>query len=57
MHNRRITMKIDTLGIGDDHPVRIMGVLNLSPESFYPGSVVHAGSIVEQAHRISDISY
>ena len=25
---------------GDDHPVRIVGVLNVSPESFYPGSVV-----------------
>ena len=29
----------DTLEIGDDFPTVIMGVLNLSPESFYPGSV------------------
>src|SRR5687768_15659082 len=27
------------LAIGDAHPVRIMGVLNASPESFYPGSI------------------
>lgn len=25
--------------IGDDHPVAVMGVLNVSPESFYAGSV------------------
>lgn len=29
----------DTLKIGDDFPTVIMGVLNLSPESFYQGSV------------------
>ena len=29
----------DTLEIGDDFPTVIMGVLNLSPESFYQGSV------------------
>ena len=29
----------DFLEIGDDHPPIIMGVLNLSPESFYKGSV------------------
>jgi len=29
-----------------------MGVLNVSPESFYSGSVVHAGSIAEQAARM-----
>jgi len=54
MLNRRIAMRIDTLEIGDDHPVRIMGVLNVSPESFYPGSVVHPGSIGEQAGRMID---
>jgi len=29
----------DTIEIGDDTPTIIMGVLNLSPESFYQGSV------------------
>lgn len=29
----------DFIEIGDDHPTIIMGVLNLSPESFYKGSI------------------
>lgn len=29
----------DSIEIGDNHPTIIMGVLNLSPESFYKGSV------------------
>ena len=29
----------DLLEIGDDFPTTIMGVINLSPESFYKGSV------------------
>jgi len=33
------TVRIDKLEIGADSPVRIMGILNLSPESFYPKSV------------------
>ena len=37
---KKIYMNLyDTLEIGDDFPTVIMGVLNLSPESFYPGSV------------------
>ncbi len=35
-----INRKIAGVWIGDTHPVRVMGVLNLSPESFYKGSVV-----------------
>ena len=34
-----IHSRILDLDIGDDHPPVIMGVLNLSPESFYKGSV------------------
>lgn len=30
----------DCLEIGDSHPIVIMGVINLSPESFYKGSVL-----------------
>ncbi len=26
------------VSVGDDQPVRIMGVINVSPESFYKGS-------------------
>ncbi|MHA2064342.1 MAG: dihydropteroate synthase [Candidatus Thorarchaeota archaeon] len=33
------TVKVDNLEIGADTPVRIMGVINLSSESFYSGSV------------------
>ena len=37
---KNISMNLyDTLEIGDDFPTVIMGVLNLSPESFYQGSV------------------
>ena len=40
MNEKSINIKLhDTLKIGDDYPPIIMGVLNLSPESFYKGSV------------------
>ncbi|MHA1637880.1 MAG: dihydropteroate synthase [Candidatus Thorarchaeota archaeon] len=32
-------IRIKGIGVGGSHPVRIMGVVNLSPESFYKGSV------------------
>ncbi len=35
-----INRKIAGIWVGDSHPVRLMGVLNLGPESFYKGSVV-----------------
>lgn len=39
--------------VGDGHPVAIIGVLNLSPESFYGGSVVRGpAQAVEQAKRM-----
>lgn len=39
----------DTLEIGDDFPTVIMGVLNLSPESFYQGSVYSNTEALENA--------
>ncbi|MFX0060215.1 MAG: dihydropteroate synthase [Candidatus Heimdallarchaeota archaeon] len=39
----------DSLEIGDDHPTIIMGVLNLSPESFYKGSVYERLDDIENA--------
>lgn len=42
------------LKVGDEHPVRIMGVLNLSQESFYRSSVVNMNSILEKAHSMVD---
>jgi dihydropteroate synthase len=32
-------MEINGLSIGNGNPVRIMGIINLSPESFYEGSI------------------
>ncbi len=32
-------VKVGSLQIGPDHPVRVMGVINLSPESFYRGTI------------------
>ncbi len=42
------------LKVGDEHPVRIMGVLNLSHESFYKSSVVNIDSILDKAHSMVD---
>ncbi len=41
--------------IGDEHPVRIMGVINVSPESFYKGSVRTSPSeIAKLAKRMEE---
>ncbi len=41
------------VAVGGDQPVRIMGVLNVSPESFYAGSVrSDSGSIAAAARRL-----
>lgn len=38
-----------SLKIGEDHPVRLMGVINVSSESFYKGSVYAGGKEVAAA--------
>ncbi|MFX1275506.1 MAG: dihydropteroate synthase [Promethearchaeota archaeon] len=40
-----------SLKIGDNHPTIIMGVLNLSPESFYRGSVYEKPQALEKATK------
>ncbi len=45
------TKLFDCLEIGDDFPTIIMGVLNLSPESFYKGSVYENSEALETAAR------
>ncbi|RLG85852.1 MAG: dihydropteroate synthase [Thermoprotei archaeon] len=35
----KIYGKLGPLDVGDDYPVRVVGVINVSPESFYKGSV------------------
>lgn len=37
--------------VGKNHPVRIMGVINVSPESFYKGSVHTKSSAIARAAR------
>jgi dihydropteroate synthase len=49
-------MVVDTtiagITVGDAHPVRIMGVINLSGESFYKGSVTKTGNVVPAAEQM-----
>lgn len=40
---------VSGLRIGEEYPVRIMGVLNVSPESFYRGSVAVDEDSIQQA--------
>jgi len=47
--NKIYTKLFDFLEIGDDFPTIIMGVLNLSPESFYKGSVYERLNDLEKA--------
>lgn len=49
-------MAVDTviagIKVGDAYPVRIMGVINLSPESFYKASVAELETVVDQARQM-----
>ncbi|MGP8338013.1 MAG: dihydropteroate synthase [Methanosarcinaceae archaeon] len=49
-----VDVNICGLKIGDEHPVRLMGAINLSPESFYKSSVANSDSILNIAHRMVD---
>lgn len=42
------------LKIGEGQPVRVMGVINVSPESFYGGSVANKKTIVKAARRLEE---
>lgn len=48
----KINLVLNNLGIGDDYPVRLMGVINVSSGSFYKGSVYTPDSIPEVAGRM-----
>jgi dihydropteroate synthase len=52
MHDKKIHVQIHGLAIGDDHPVRVMGVLNVSNESFYKKSVVQPKDIHVKAREM-----
>ncbi len=51
-----MTVDVDICGlkVGDEHPVHLMGVINLSRESFYRGSVVGTDSLLDIAQRMVD---
>ncbi|WP_406660262.1 dihydropteroate synthase [Methanolobus sp. ZRKC3] len=49
-----VDVDICGLKVGDEHPVRLMGVINLSRESFYKGSVVSTDSLLDVAQRMVD---
>lgn len=53
MVNPSSTVTISDVMIGSKHPVRIMGILNVSQESFYKGSVITQMDDLEQA--VSDM--
>ncbi|HME52273.1 MAG TPA: dihydropteroate synthase [Candidatus Lokiarchaeia archaeon] len=54
MTDTKIHIQIHGLAIGDDHPVRVMGVLNVSGESFYKKSVVQPKDIHVKAREMID---
>lgn len=47
-----IEKTIAGLKVGDNQPVRVMGVINLSRESFYKGSVVSRDSVLDAALKM-----
>jgi len=48
----KIYAKLGNVEVGDDFPARVIGVINLSPESFYPGSVVRtSASVIRRAEE------
>ncbi|WP_340819856.1 dihydropteroate synthase [Methanolobus sp. WCC4] len=49
-----VDVDIYGLKVGDEHPVRLMGVINLSKESFYKGSVVSNDSLLDVAQKMVD---
>ena len=49
-----IEKTIAGLKVGDDQPVRIMGVINLSKESFYKNSVVSPEHVLDAALKMID---
>jgi dihydropteroate synthase len=49
-----VDVDICGLKVGDEHPVRLMGIINLSKESFYKGSVVSNDSLLDVAQKMID---
>ena len=51
--------KLGTVRVGDSNPVRIMGILNTSPESFYKKSIsITKQRIVDAVNKMEEaVSY
>ncbi len=49
---RKNSITIKGVGLGGSNPVRIMGVINLSPESFYKGSVPAEDNLVDYTRKL-----
>lgn len=47
-----INTDICGIKVGDQYPAHVMGVINLSPESFYEGSVISPESALEVARKM-----
>jgi len=47
-----VNTTIAGITVGDAHPVRIMGAINLSRESFYKGSVTEPGNVIPAAEQM-----
>lgn len=47
-------VKMCGLTFGGNHPPHVMGILNLSPESFYKNSVRDSSSVLEAAQKMID---
>jgi dihydropteroate synthase len=41
--------KIGNIQLSDQHPTRVMGIINVSPESFFKGSIYGSGSAIRKA--------
>lgn len=52
--NAPIQARLHDLPVGDNIPPRLMGVLNLSRESFYPGSFVEGEDVLSRARAMVD---
>ncbi|HIH74766.1 MAG TPA: dihydropteroate synthase, partial [Methanosarcina sp.] len=47
-----INTDICGIKVGDWYPAHVMGIINLSPESFYEGSIISPESALEVARKM-----
>ncbi len=54
MNGKKIGIEISGLSIGDDSDVRVMGIINLSSESFFKASFTEQGFVGSRAREMID---